>query len=153
MLEITVGSPCFKGDAGASVTAIPELNTHRTDTANFYPLGGLWRDLPISTLMRYAWAVLQRGDKKIEEEVFIVKDLATPLMGLVAILTLQMIPLLHNNDDGETYYRFTYPDVFTGLIKLKYNFNSKLKDSAIPYSLSVPTMFSHFPLAKSSRGA
>ena len=40
-------------------------------------------------------AVLQKGDTRIEDEVFIVRGLTTPLLGLPAILRLNMIPQLH----------------------------------------------------------
>lgn len=50
-------------------------------------------------------AVIQRRDRKIEEEVFIVKDLATTLLGLPAIRRLQMITQLNSIDDAETHFR------------------------------------------------
>lgn len=49
-----------------------------------------------------------------------------------------MIPQLHNINDAETFFRSKYPDVFTGLGKLKGEYRIKLKDTATPYALSVP---------------
>lgn len=83
-------------------------------------------------------AVIQRGHRKIEEELFIVKDLTTPLLGFPAIRRLHMIPQLHSIDDAETHFRSTYPDVFSGLGKLEDEYKLKLKDTATPYALSAP---------------
>lgn len=81
-------------------------------------------------------AVIQRGNRKIEDEVFIVKDMTTPLLSLPAICRLQMIPQLHSTDDAEAHFRSTYPDVFTGLGKLKGEHKIKLRDGAAHYVLS-----------------
>ena len=73
-------------------------------------------------------AVIERGDRKIEESVFVVRDLATSLLGFPAILRLNMIPHLNIIEDA----------VFLGLGQLKGDYKIKLKGSAQPFALSVP---------------
>ena len=140
MLTINGGPMCFKVDTGASVTAIPETEytqeKYGSYTVTHRPLlGPASQPLDVKGQVH---AVIQRGDRKIEEEVFIVKDLTTPLLGLPAIRRLQMIPQLHSIDNAETHFRSTYADVFTGLGKLKGEYKIKLKDNAPPYALSAP---------------
>ena len=77
-------------------------------------------------------AVIERGDRKIEESVFVVRDLATSLLGFPANLRLNMIPHLNSIEDAETYFRSTYPEVFLGLGQLKWDYKIKLKGSASP---------------------
>ena len=127
-------------DTDASVTTIPEseytLDRNGRPSATRRPLLG-----PASQFLNVKGkvdAVIQRGDRKIEEEVFIVKDLTTPLLGFPAILRLHMIPQLHSIDDAETHFRSTYSDVFSGLGKLEGEYKVKLKDTATPYALSAP---------------
>ena len=110
MLTINGGPMCFKVDTGASVTAIPETEytqeKYDSYTVTHRPLlGPASQPLDVKGQVH---AVIQRGDRKIEEEVFIVKDLTTPLLGLPAIRRLQMIPQLHSIDNAETHFRSTY---------------------------------------------
>lgn len=70
-----------------------------------------------------------------------MKDLTTPLLGLLAIRRLQMIPQLNSIDDAETHFRSTYPDVFKELGNLKGEYKIKLRDNgtrvAIPLRAKV----------------
>ena len=140
ILTINGGQLRFKVDTGASVTAIPEsvytMDRYGSHTATRRPLLGP-ANQPLD-VKGQVHAVIQRGDRKIEEEVFIVKDLTTPLLGLPAIRRLHMIPQLHSIDDAEALFRSTYPDVFKGLGKLKGEYKIKLKEDAAPYALSAP---------------
>lgn len=135
------GSPLrFKVDTGASVTAIPETefkqDRYGRHSAPCRPLlGPANQPLDVKGLVH---AVIQRGDRKIEEEVFIVKDLTIPLLGLPAIRRLQMIPQLNSIDDAEKHFRSTYPEVFKGLGILKGEYKIKLRDNAAPHALSAP---------------
>ncbi|KAF7646649.1 hypothetical protein LDENG_00184290 [Lucifuga dentata] len=135
MLMINCGPLCFKLDTGASVTAIPESeytqDRYGNHSAPLRPLLGP-ANKPLDVIGQ-VYAVIQRGDRKIEEEVFIVKHLTTPLLGLPAIRRLQRIPQLHNINDAETFFRSTYPDMFT-------ENRIKLKDTATSYALSVPRL-------------
>lgn len=82
-------------------------------------------------------AVIEWGDRKIER-VFVVRDLATPLLGYPAIVRLNMIPQLNSIEDAETHFRSAYQEVFSGLGQLKGEYKIKLKESAQPFALSVP---------------
>ena len=138
MLIINGGQLRFKVDTGASVTAIPEsvytVDKYGSHRATGRPLLGP-ANQPLEVKVH---AVIQRGDRKIEEEVFIVKDLTIPLLGLPAIRRLHMIPQLHSIDDAESLFRSTYPGVFKGLGNLKGEYKIKLKNDAVPYALSAP---------------
>ena len=140
ILTINGGQLRFKVDTGASVTAIPEsvytMDRYGSHTATRTPLLGP-ANQPLD-VKGQVHAVIQRGDRKIEEEVFIVKDLTTPLLGLPAIRRLHMIPQLHSIDEAEALFHSTYPDVFKGLGKLNGEYKIKLKEDAAPYALSAP---------------
>lgn len=79
------GSPLhFKVVTSASVTAIQETeyvqDRYGSHTAPHRPLlSPANQHLDVKGQVH---AVIQRGDRKIEKEVFIVKDLTTPLLGL-----------------------------------------------------------------------
>lgn len=139
-LAVNGGPVCFKVDTGASVTAIPETeydeHKHGACTAARWPLLGP-SGQPLN-VMGQVTAVIQRGDRKIEEEVYIVKDLTTSLLGLPAIRRLHMIPQLNSVDDTEASFRSTYPEVFQGLGQLQGEYKIKLKEDALPYALSAP---------------
>lgn len=75
---------------GASVTAIPESEYSQTRYGNHSAphrrlLGPASQLLDVTGQVQ---AVIQRANKKTEEEIFIVKDLTTPLLGLPAIRRL-----------------------------------------------------------------
>ncbi|KAJ7995641.1 hypothetical protein DPEC_G00246690 [Dallia pectoralis] len=113
ILTINGGPLRFKIDTGASVIAIPETqfkqDRYGGHSAACRPLLG-----PANQPLDVKGKV--HAVKKIEEEVFIVKDLTIPLLGLPAIRRLQMIPQINSVDDAEKHFSSTYPERISQLI-------------------------------------
>ncbi|KAK3568444.1 hypothetical protein QTP86_007296 [Hemibagrus guttatus] len=130
----------MKMDTGADVTAIPESAfAQHTSNSN--------TDLKKTrkTLMGPGKHVLDvrgvfstsisRNDKKIEEDIYVVKNLFTPLLGRHAIEKLSLIARLDNIMECQWLEKF--PELFTGLGELKEEYCIKLQPNATPYSVNV----------------
>lgn len=83
-------------------------------------------------------AEIKKGEKKIEQEVYVISDLVMPLLGLPAIQELQLIQQVAEVQDAGLQYKTMFPSVFTGLGQLQGSYKIKLGDGARPYALSVP---------------
>ena len=78
----------FKVDTGAAVTAVPESFSSC--------LSGVWKSARTLRgagahkleVVGVSQAVLQLGEKKVEQEVYVVKGLVLPLLGKPAISAL-----------------------------------------------------------------
>ena len=81
-------------------------------------------------------ATLRRGDKITKQNVYVVQQLNRALLGLPAIEALQVVSFIEPVQASEVFTLF--PKLFTGLGKLKDNYQIKLRSDAKPYTLQVP---------------
>jgi len=70
-----------------------------------------------------------------EQEIFVVKNLKTNLLGLPAITELRLIERLHTICTSPDGIKHSFPDLFTGLGTLGADYEIKLQSNARPYAL------------------
>ena len=81
-------------------------------------------------------ATLQRGDNTTKQNVYVVQELNRALLGLPAIEALQVVSFVEPIQANEVFTLF--PNLFTGLGKLKDNYQIKLRSDAKLYTMQVP---------------
>lgn len=138
-LELNKQAMCFKLDTGAAVTAIPKSVYSESRDG----LLKVWKKKicgpnksPLKVIGTFV-AEIKKGEKKIEQEVYVISDLIMPLLGLPAIQELQLIQQVAEVQDAGLQYKTMFPSVFTGLGQLQGSYKIKLADGARPYALSV----------------
>lgn len=132
----------FKIDTGADVSVIPHQtykNIIKSDTVcsltqTEKPLFGPGGS-PL-TVIGVAKESLKKGDRTVQEDLYVVHDLYTPLLGRPAITKLELVARL-DSIDTQTL-KETYPSLCTGLGRVQQPYTIKLKPEATLYSLSTP---------------
>ena len=129
----------FKIDTGAEVTGISE--------ETFRQLGGASLQRPCKVLYgpaRHTLDVLgqfmttQRHEQRSSlQPVFVVRRLKNNLLGLLAIVALQLIHRV-SSVKTEDNIRKMFPKVFSGLGMLGEPYQIKLKEGALPHSIYAP---------------
>lgn len=134
----------FKLDSGASVTAIPSsMYSRARDGRLMTPpkkiKGPDNCPLQVWGIMK---AHIKTERKEARENVYVVANLVMPLMGLPALIKLNLIQQVasvqEEKQEKSHQYRAMFPKVFSGLGKLQGSYKIKLKDGAVPYALSAP---------------
>ncbi|CAM4630646.1 unnamed protein product [Leuciscus chuanchicus] len=129
----------MKMDTGADVTAIPESifvllasnkNTGFKKTRKVL-MGPGKNVLDVKGVFS---TTISKNEKKIEENIYVVKNLFTPLLGRHAIEKLNLITRLDNITEFQ--WQEKYPELFTGLGELKEEYCIKLQPNATPYSVN-----------------
>ena len=144
MVELLLnGSPVsFKVDTGADMTVVPEKTLKSIKGSELRPaetaLYGPNRQRIPS--LGQATMVLQKGDKEIKEEVFVVPQADQALLGKPAIEALGLLQRIDvvNEEDDVTVIKQRYPKLFQGLGKLAGKYKIRLKEDANPFALSAP---------------
>jgi len=130
----------MKMDTGADVTAIPESifvllssnkNTGLKKTRKVL-MGPGKNVLDVKGVFS---TTISKNEKNVEEDIYVVKNLFTPLLGRQAIEKLHLITRLDNIT--ECQWQEKYPELFTGLGELKEEYCIKLQPNATPYSVNV----------------
>ena len=124
----------FKVDTGAYVTVIPPSFYDAEQAFIFH-----------KNIDRSRSANL-RGDRAIhsqpqeerprQPDIFVVKGLTRALLGLPAIKALGAVSMVNQVHSEDVANQF--PELFTGLGKLKDNYKIKLKSDATPFALTTP---------------
>lgn len=83
-------------------------------------------------------ACLQKDERRIRQDIYVVTDLVMPLLGLPAIQSLQLLQQVANLHEPGEQYKAMFPKVFLGLGKLEGSYQIKLSEGAVPYALSAP---------------
>nr|XP_054591370.1 uncharacterized protein LOC129155169 [Nothobranchius furzeri] len=134
----------FKLDTGASVTAVPaSMYSEVRDGSLLAPSKKIKGpdDCPLKVLgvMR---AHIKSEKTETRQDVYVVSNLVMPLMGLPAIIKLNLIKQVASVQQEKQekchQYKTMFPKVFTGLGKLEGAYKIKLKEGAVPYALSAP---------------
>lgn len=136
----------FKLDTGAAVTAIPtRLYSYRRDGPLLHTPKKLYG--PNNTRLSVVGQIqgsLESKDKKSCQPVFVIDNLARPLLGLPALTALRLvermekIDTLEENGDPERKFKKKFPKVFTGLGRLEGDYRIRLREDAVPYALTTP---------------
>ena len=120
-------------DTGAEVTVVTEEIWKAVGQP---PLAHADRKLrgPDSHLIQAQGATMQLDKQETKEEVFVVKDLAKPLLGRPAIDLIQCIASIEQSLNPKKQF----PSLFQGLGKLEGDYMIRLQDNAEPYAISTP---------------
>lgn len=130
----------MKMDTGAVVTAIPESGLTQLATDNNISLkktqkvlkGPEKHTLGVKGMFSTA---ITKHEKNIVEDIYVVKNLFTPLLGRHAMERLDLVARL--DTISECQWQENFPKLFTGLGELKEEHCIKLQPNAIPYSINV----------------
>eukprot|EP00731_Ephydatia_muelleri_P017556 Em0010g654a len=132
----------FKIDTGADVTVIPESVFKRIRNANLMHsdriLCGPARNA-LHVIGQFNATLKHRGGVT-SEEVYVVRGLQTPLIGLPAIKALGLVVRVCTTESGDYATRILngYPDFFTGLGTLGEEYKICLRPHAQPFALYTP---------------
>lgn len=145
----------FKIDSGADVTVIPESTYAQLATktelqgTNKVLLGPC--NYKMKCLGKYS-ARLSTDENNTNEDIYVIKDLERPLLGRRASENLNLINRV--NSIAENNYKASinekYPQLFTGLGKMKAEYTITLQQDAKPYAISVPRKVP-LPLSKETK--
>lgn len=89
-------------------------------------------------------STLESKDQNSTQPVFVIENLARPLLGLPALTASHLVePMdeintLGEKEDPEKIFKNPFPKVFTGLGRLEGNDQMRLKENAVPYALPTP---------------
>ena len=138
----------FKLDTGAEVTAVSQetwqtLNRPTLQPSNRQLLGPARQSLEV---MGCFHANLTHKEKKASQQVYVVSNLSTNLLGLPAISALHLATRVDTMDTSPTMaekIKNKFPNVFKGLGNLGGEYEIKLEQNAKPFSLFAPR---HVPI-------
>ena len=142
--KVTLSVQCqpveFKIDTGAAVTAINEetyraLHRPRLTSARKVLYGPARQSLEVLGVFRER---LHFRNRSALIELYVVKGLKNNLLGLPAIVALQLMEKLCETETRDKEIKEQFPEVFTGLGTFGERYDIKLKDDATPHSLYAP---------------
>ena len=127
----------FKLDTGAEVTAISEDTYRKLQNVTLQKPNKVLRgpaNLQLSVIGKFT-GTLSHKTTLCEQEIYVVKNLKTNLLGLPAITELRLTEQLHNICTSPDNIKHSFPDLFTGLGTLGADYEIKLQSNAKPYAL------------------
>ena len=135
----------FKIDSGADVTVIPEADYLEARDGPLQSSTTILRgpnSIPLSVSGKFR-GQLRKGDKVSYEDIFVVKDLQSSLLGRPAIESLNLVMRVEpiNTTDHpmtKDVVMQQFPSLFGKLGKLQGSYHIKLNESAVPFSLNTP---------------
>ena len=129
----------FKIDTGADVNVLPEniaRNVFGTRVKKSIRClkGPNQKSLEVCGQIK---CKLEKGSQSVKEELYVIKGLRKPLVGLPTIKALKLITRVDQVDvDHEMIDK--HPKLFSGLGVMKRKYKIELKENAQPYALSTP---------------
>ena len=130
-----------KIDTGEDVTVISEKSFRELGPRKLYPSSRILKgpnSQPLGVIGKFPGTLCHRN-RRTTQEIFVIKNLAKPLLGRPAIEQLQLISLVDTIEGSakDTWIQ-THPKLFQGLGRLKGPYTIQLKEGAKPYTLSTP---------------
>jgi len=139
-VKVYIGSheTLFKIDTGAEVTAISEKQYKNVSPPILQKPGKILNGPGQHYLqvLKQFDEMLSHGQKSSLQQIFVIKDLKSNLLGLPAITALNLAPRLDHTHTS--LVEDSFPTVFNGLGDLDEPYTIKLKDDAVPYALFTP---------------
>ena len=127
----------FRIDTGADVPVVPDrfFNKNspliqKTDKKLFGP-----GQSKINVLGRVR-ATMTVGKVSSDQDLYVVVDLKRPLLGRPAIEALKLIERVNAVDNDQ--YRKEFPELFTGLGRMKNVYTIRLQENAQPFAITAP---------------
>ena len=129
----------FKLDTGAEVTAISEETYRRLGLPELQQPSKVLFGPARQTLhvLGQFMATLEYQNHTSQQAVFVVRGLRNNLLGLPAIISLQLLYRVNSVDVGADM-RKEFPKAFSGLGNLGDEYHIKLKEGAVPHALYTP---------------
>lgn len=127
----------FKIDTGASVTAVPEnmaSRLGRLQASDRYLKGAGSNRLNVTGMARVSMTL---GDKTINEVVYVVKGLVTPLLGKPAISKLNLIQFMATVSTDSDWMK-KFPALFRGLGTMDSEVHITMEREVEPFTQTVP---------------
>ena len=128
----------FRIDTGADVTVVPDRFFKKNSTLiqktdkNLFGPG----QSKINVIGRVS-ATLTLGEISSEQELYVISDLKEPLLGRPAIEALKLIERV-NAIDRDQRYKEEFPELFTGLGRMKNVYTIRLQENAQPFAITAP---------------
>ena len=123
----------FKIDTGAEVTVIPESAATPFKELLRLPEGRLHGPAKSSLNVCGQFSgTLQLKTKIVKEEIFVVKNLHKPLVGLPAIQVLNLVMKISTIRWSKETILSRFPQLFTGLRRLQGEYEIKVACGATP---------------------
>lgn len=138
-IKLDRGKVNFKLDTGADVTVVPEQCVPKSAR----PLQKSAKELlgpgrkKLSVLGKFNTTLAYKGITSVQE-IYVVEDLQEPLLGRPAIEALQLVTLVDSVKSVTGSYRDRYPELFSGLGKMKETYKIRLKEDAVPRAVTAP---------------
>ena len=130
----------FKIDTGADVTVISDKEYDSVKDGPLSPANKALNGPSQETLevCGQFTAELQHTATraKAKQEIYVVKRLTKPLLGRPAITALNLVALVGGLEQKEVMKKF--PNLFSGLGRLKDSYRIQLKEGAQPFTLTAP---------------
>ena len=137
-IELNERRLTFKIDMGADVTVISQSDYNKEKDGPLLPpskqLTGPSHDT-LDVCGQFT-GQLQRNTLQTTQEIYVVRGLHKPLLGRPAIEALNIAAFVNGVQLQDVVKQF--PQLFTGLGRLKDSYKIKLRQEAIPFALSVP---------------
>jgi hypothetical protein len=129
----------FQIDTGAEVTVISERDFKRLGEVTLMPSQRTLRGLNQSLLQVKGQfdGKIRVGKRIAEQTIYIVIELHKPLLGQLAIQALQLLKRIGAVEKGSKHEEL-FPNLFTGLGKLKEEYTIHLREGAQPFVLNTP---------------
>ena len=84
-------------------------------------------------------ATLKANHLESKQEIFVVRNLKTALLGRPAIEALNLVKVVNAVEESyKEYVQARHPKLFKGLGKLDGKYHIQLKDNAVPYAVNTP---------------
>lgn len=129
----------FRLDTGADVTVIPERfflkNSPLIQKTTKKLYGPGHSELNVVGRVQ---ATLTTDKTMTQQDLYVVTGLKEPLLGKPAIEALHLIERVNSIKQGMCQYKREFPELFTGLGKLKTVYTIRLSENAQPFSIATP---------------
>lgn len=137
-LQLNGEETVSKLECGTTVTVIPSSIFSITKHGNLQPLGKVQygpgnHRLDVKGKFKGKLGFEKRAT---EQDIYVVKGLCKPLLGLPALKALTLIQRVYAVQAQQEDFKALYPTVFSRLGKLKEPYKIELEPGAVPYALS-----------------
>ena len=139
-LHINDATVEFKIDTGADISVVPKSLLNKLKIISLKPSKKNLQGPGSNTLAVQGkfTAVITYKRKKVTEDIYVIQNLRTPLLGRPAIEKLELLSHVNNIEEKSSTVMSEFPKLFKGLGSLEGEYRIELKPNATPFALSTP---------------
>ena len=139
-LHINGATVEFKIDTGADVSVVPKSLLNKLKITSLKQSKKNLQGPGSNTLAVQGkfTAVVTYKRKKVTEDIYVIQNLRTPLLGRPAIEKLGLLSRVNNIEEKSSTVMSEFPKLFKGLGSLEGEYRIELKQNATPFALSTP---------------